>query len=187
MKQGLQLQDKGLVSLDVMYVRCFKCWIKKRTSQYWVGKKFAGAALFGQKNVILVFESVWDVRQSCIGLWQVSEDVLNDTKSSLYQISKFSWLLPICLLLKKVWGDYAKGLYRLACGLQRVGILFLMFVDLACNKRSGPWLKNCKVVKATFMKMAMYTLCHLWIKLLYNALKVKIKPLSNEFAFNYGV
>ena len=32
-------------------------------------------ALFGQKNVILVFESVWDAMDSCLGLLQSSEVV----------------------------------------------------------------------------------------------------------------
>ena len=51
--------------------------------------------------MILVFESVKDVRQSCIGLLQGSEVVSNDAKPYLYQMDKLYSLLQVCLLLKK--------------------------------------------------------------------------------------
>ena len=37
------------------------------------------------------------------------------------------------------------------------------------------------------MKMVLYTLCHFWINSMYKASKIKIRPLSNVFALNYGV
>ena len=87
---------------------------------------------------------------------------------------KVKWLKPTCL-------------YWLVLGLPRVGKHCLISVDIACNKRKVPRLNVCKVGKACFMKMAMCPLCHLWIYSLYNAPKVKIKPISIELAFNYGV
>ena len=40
--------------------------------------------------MILVFESVWDAMDSCIGLLQGSEVVSNDAKASLYQMHKLT-------------------------------------------------------------------------------------------------
>ena len=37
------------------------------------------------------------------------------------------------------------------------------------------------------MEMVLLPLCHKWNKLMYNAPMLRTKPLSNVFAFNYGV